>query len=290
MEYLLLLSAMATSAVLSIMSTLFGKRNNSSKNISYLYSVFVTFSAMIVWGFICLTGEGINAKVFIYSLLYGLSYTSAMVGMFNAYRVGSVSITAFIKQLSLIMVSVWGFIFWDNPITSNIIIGIVLIIISLYFCFKPNKSAEHKTLSAKWCLYALMLLAGNAGCSIIQKYQQIAFNEEFGSSLMFFGTAVSFVISLLLSFKKGTAKISDISKKTLIFPIIGGMSSAFLNLFILLLFSSVLSESIIFPGIAVGGLVITTLFSLIVYKEKLKLHQWCGLFIGTIALVFLNIG
>jgi uncharacterized membrane protein len=212
-----------------------------------------------------------------------------MLGMFKAYQTGSVSLTAFVKQLSLIAVAFWGFIFWGNPIELNIILGIVLIIVALYLCFNPSKNNQSGGITLKWCIFALMLLTGNAGCSIIQKYQQLAFDGNFGNTLMFFGTLISFVISLILYLKGKGCTFKDISPKTIVFPIIGGISSALLNLLILLLISSPLSESIIFPGIAVGGLVITTLFSVIVYKEKLKSIQWIGLFIGTIAIVLLNL-
>lgn len=289
MAYLYLVLAMTASAILSIMSSMFGRFNKTEENTSYLYSAVVTFSATTTWGLICFTNSEVNSGVVPYSVAYGLFYTIAMLGMFKAYQTGSVSLTAFVKQLSLIAVAFWGFIFWGNPIELNIILGIALIIVALYLCFNPSKNNQSGGITLKWCIFALMLLTGNAGCSIIQKYQQLAFDGNFGNTLMFFGTLISFIISLMLYLKGKGCTFKDISPKTIVFPIIGGISSALLNLLILLLISSPLSESIIFPGIAVGGLVITTLFSVIVYKEKLKSIQWIGLFIGTIAIVLLNL-
>ena len=278
---------MFASATLSIMSSLFGKHNAKAKNISYLYSVIVTLSAMLSWGVICYSNEGFRLEAIGYSLVYGTFYTMAMVGMFMAYQIGSVSLTAFVKQLSLIAVSFWGFIFWNNPVTANIAIGILLIIGALYLCFKPDKPGIQK-ISARWCVFAIMLLVGNAGCSITQKYQQTAFDGNNGHAFMFFGAAVSFAVSLILYLKNGIDR-PKISKRTLICPVAGGISSALLNLLILRLISSDLSESIIFPGIAVGGLTITMLFSLAVYKERLSGRQWLGLSVGVVALIFLNL-
>jgi drug/metabolite transporter (DMT)-like permease len=53
--------------------------------------------------------------------------------------------------------------------------------------------------------------------------------------------------------------------------------------------STTLLESVIFPGIAVGGFMLTTAFSVIVYRERLRKEQWVGLAIGAVALVFLNL-
>ena len=84
-------------------------------------------------------------------------------------------------------------------------------------------------------------------------------------------------------------RLGEIKKSSFFFPIVGGVSSALLNLLILVLISTALSESIIFPGIAVGGLILTILFSILIYKEKINLYRWIGLFVGAISLVFLNL-
>lgn len=289
MEYILLFFAMSSSAILSIMSSLFGRYNKSEKNTSFLYSMIVTFSAFITWGVIGLQNSEVNFGVILHSVAYGFFYTLAMIGMFKAYQSGPVSLTAFVKQLSLIAVAFWGFVFWDNHVTTNILIGIMLVIIALYLCFKHDKVSDKKVVSIKWCLFALMLLIGNAGCSIIQKYQQIAFDGKYGNIFMFFGSFISFAICLFMYMSKDGCKIKDVSKHTVIYPVVGGISSGVLNLLILLLISSTLSESIIFPGIAVGGLIITMIFSLIAYHEKIRPVQWCGFVIGFIALILLNL-
>lgn len=288
MEYIFLLFSMCSSAALSVMSSLFGRKNPDVKNSSGIYTAILTASAFLTWGIICWYEGGFNLSVIPYSLLFGILYTLALIGMFKAYQTGSVSLTAFIKQLSLIGVAFWGLVFWNNPLSTNIILGLILVVIALYLCFKPDKTDSKKT-TTKWLLYALMLLVGNAGCSIVQKYQQLGFDSNFKSLFMFFGTGVSFISSLIICFNKNQCKLKDIKKKTVIYPIIGGISSALLNLFILILISSTLSESIIFPGIAIGGLIFTLLFSFVVYHEKLRRCQWLGLAIGIIALTFLNL-
>ena len=288
MEYIYLVCSMCCSAMLSIMSSLFGRVNTKQQNTSSLYSVIVTCAAFVSWGIICLCDTEFSPYVIVCSIAYGLFYTSAMLGMFKAYQIGSVSLTAFVKQLSLIGVAFWGFIFWNNPFTFNIALGLILVILALYFCFKPGKASTEKTITLKWIIYALMLLIGNAGCSIIQKYQQLAFDGRYGNVFMFLATGMAFAVSLILYFNKNRCKLQEISKKTILYPIIGGISSALLNLLILLMISSSLSESIIFPGIAVGGLILTTMFSVIGYHEKLHPCRWLGLGVGAIALIFLN--
>ena len=78
-------------------------------------------------------------------------------------------------------------------------------------------------------------------------------------------------------------------KKSWYFPIIAGSCNVVLNLFVLLLASTSLSPSLIYPVIGVGGLMIVTLISLFVFKEKLRWQQWLGIGIGAVATALLSI-
>lgn len=285
-----LMCAMSCSAVLSIMSTVFGRQNAGCKDTSTFYSLIVTLSAFVSWGVLFFRDFEFDVRVIGYSALYGLLYTVAMFGMFKAYTCGPVSLTAFVKQLSLIGVAFWGFVFWNTPVKIHVVLGLVLIVVSLVLCFKRRKEAKEHVVSLKWLGFALMLLVGNAGCSIVQKYQQLAFDGRFGNQLMFFGVGFSAITCLILYLRGERCGMKDIRKKaSLLCPMVAGLSSAMLNLLILIMLSTTLSESVIFPGIAVGGLILTTIFSLIAYKERLTRIQWLGLVIGMVGLVFLNL-
>jgi len=287
--YLFLLGAICTSAMNNIVSAAYTAKNKGRKDISSTYSVFVTGSASLFWGIYYLLEFSFDPKVLLYALGYGIFYTLAFVGLYKALELGSVSLTAFAKQLSLIAVAVWGFIFWNSSLDSNIILGMVLIVAALYLCFKPDKGSGVKTVSLKWLFFAALLLVGNAGCSILQKMQQGEFSGQHRSMLMFFGCLLSFVVCMAAHLRGKRCPLSEIDRFSIVFPILGGLSSAFLNLFIILLINSALSESVFFPGIAVGGLILTTVYSVAICREKLKPRQWLGLAVGTVALVFLNL-
>ena len=289
MLYIFLLVAICASASLSIMSKLFSEINDGKKNISSFYTALAVFSALVSWGVVCLVKGELEWRVIGYSLAYGLFYVTAMIGVFNAYKTGSTSLTAFVKQLSLIGVAFWGFIFWDIPIEINVVIGIVLIVVALYLCFKKDRGEGAPIVSFKWVMYSSMLLLGNIGSSVVQKYQQMHFGGENGSIFMLFGMCIAFAVCVFLYLKGEKCRVREIKKVSLICPVVAGMSSMVLNLFTLALISSPMSESIIFPGIAVGGMILTILFSAVIYREKLRAVRWIGLLIGSVALVFLNL-
>lgn len=70
--------------------------------------------------------------------------------------------------------------------------------------------------------------------------------------------------------------------------LICGLLNGMVNLFVMILSSS-MPVSVMFPLISAGGLVVTYLVSRFVYKESLTKLQFVGFILGLAAIVFLNI-
>lgn len=289
MEYGLLVGATLCSALLSIFANFYTKKNSGRQNISYLYNYAVCVSAVIVWGILYAFNFSFHPKVLLYALGYGACYAMSQIGLRLAVNNGSLTLTAFIKQISLVFVSLWGFIFWKAPVEINIIVGIVLISVAIYLCLFAKNSKETVSVNIKWLIFAVVLLVGNAGCSIVQKYEQLDVGKDFGPMLMFFATLFALIINMIFALREDKKDWKPCLKNTFYIPFFAGICSAGQNFFLMLLLASKLSTSIIFPTIAVGGLALTTITSFVAFKEKLSLLQWIGLAIGVVALVFLNI-
>ena len=78
-------------------------------------------------------------------------------------------------------------------------------------------------------------------------------------------------------------------KDSCIYPIVEGICNVLLNLFVILLASTILSPSMVYPIIGVGGLMIVTLVSIFAFKERLRWWQWLGVVIGAMATALLSI-
>ena len=117
----------------------------------------------------------------------------------------------------------------------------------------------------------------------------MAFDYRHKNMLMFFGLLFSTLVCALISVKEDKTNWKKVFKTSWFCPALTGLSSALSNVFILLLIKYKMSSSIIYPGIAVGGLIITILVSLLFFEEKLRKMQWCGIAVGSVALVLLNL-
>ena len=62
-----------------------------------------------------------------------------------------------------------------------------------------------------------------------------------------------------------------------------------MNFLVLLLVSTNLSPSLIYPAIGVGTLGIVAIFSLFVFREKMTRLQWLGVVIGAAAVLLLSL-
>jgi drug/metabolite transporter (DMT)-like permease len=193
-------------------------------------------------------------------------------------------------QLSLIFVAIWGFAFWGQKISLIAIMGIVLCIVSLSLCLIDGKKEGKEKITLKWLVFALMGLIGCGGCAVAQRTQQMNFNGDYGNMLMVFGMAISLVFSLVVYFKQERKDGLQIIKSySVAIPLFDGVFNFLYNLFVILLATSILSSTVIYPVIAVGALALSSIFSVVFFKEKLRWWQWLGMIVGAGAVVLLSI-
>lgn len=291
MPYVYLVSSIFLMSVLSLLGTGFNKKNIGKENITHLYNFLLCAFACITWGAIYAFDFSFEPKALLYSLGFGVCYAIVMLSLIKALAEGPTSLTALVQQLSLIGATIWGFVFWntwDIKKAPLVITGLVLVVISLILCLRSAKKAKEK-ITLKWLMYALILFIANAGCSIFQKSEQIAFDGKHGSMFMFFSVLLATVVCAVIFFVSKKPNVKEIVKGSWYFPCGAGVSSALGNMFVVLLATTTLSPNLIYPSIAVGGLAITSSVSVILFKEKLAWWQWLGIAIGAIAVALLSI-
>lgn len=288
MAYLYLISTVFLSASTSIFGKAFNRKNEGYKDVSIFYNLLMMISVFSGWGILFLTDLSFNADVLWYSVIFAIGYTTANVGIINALKYGPATLSALLTSLSLILVTIWGFIFWGDTISAAVLIGLVLVVLSITLCIY-TKEKDDKSISGKWIFYISLAFLGNAGCSITQRTQQVNFNGEYGNMLMFFATGLSLIASLVLYLRSNKSDSKIIFKKTGYIPILAGIGNLIMNVFVMLLATSSLSPSLIYPVIGVGALAVVTVFSLLVFKERMYPWQWLGVVLGAVAVALLSI-
>ena len=288
MPILYLISSVFLSASYNIFGEIFNRRNKGKTDASAFYTFLLMLSVCMGWGILYAFDFSFEINVLWYSALFAACYILTNVGMINALKYGSVTLTTLLISLSLLVTTIWGFIFWGAKVTLPVIVGLVFVVIAIYLCLY-TKEKEEKTFSLKWLFFVMLAFFGNAGCTIVQRTQQVKFNGQHGNMLMLFATFFSALFCLFMYLKSDKKDSKEMLKDSWWAPVCAGVSNVALNILVMLMALTTLSPSLIYPVIGVGGLAVVTVFSLLVFKEKMRWWQWIGIVIGMFAVLLLSI-
>ena len=288
MPYLYLIVSIFMNASSSVFGKIFNKQNEIKKDSTIFYNFLLMVSVCVGWGLLYVFDFSFNASVLWYSALFAICYTVCSIGIINGLKYGPAMLTSLLIGLSLLVTTIWGFIFWEAEVTVTVIIGLILVVCAITLCLYTKQKNE-KTISGKWLFYITLAFFGNAGCTIVQRTQQIQYNGEHGNMLMLFATGFSALVYLFVYLKSDRKDTPIMLKTSWWTPVCAGVCNVILNVFVMLLALTDLSPSLIYPVIGVGGLSVVTVFSLFVFKEKMRWWQWLGVIVGAIATVLLSI-
>lgn len=292
MSYLYLLILVIASGMITVIAKFYNNKNSTLEGSSGIYNMLYPMGVAITYGIVYFSNFDFEPGVLLYSLLYGSFYTLFTIGLIGSIKFGISSITALVKQTALVGVSVWGFVFFAAPVTVNAVIGVILIVVALCLCLieksKAKKDKERKK-DLRLPLYLLLIAVGNIGCPLTHKYLLIRYNGNHGYMMLFFAVLISALILTALSLGNTKSNWKKIALSSGYLPIFSGVCSAITGIMQTILLNMSMSTSIIYPTLAVGGLTVTLVFSVFAFKERLRPAQWCGIAVGCVALVLLNI-
>ena len=288
MPYVYLMVSVFMNASSSVFGKIYNKKNEGRRDSGTFYTFLLMLSVFFGWGVLYALDFSFDARVLWYSLLFGLFYMAGNVGMICALKHGSAMLTSLLISLSLIAVTVWGFIFWDAELSVFVAVGLLLVILSIVLCLY-SKSKGERALSLKWLFYVSLSFVGNAGCSIVQRTQQMQYEGKHGNMLMLFATAFSAVLYVILYLRSDKRDTRVMFKDSWWIPVCAGLCNLVLNLMVMLMAVTDLSPALIYPVIGVGGLAVVTVFSLFVFKEKMHWWQWLGVLVGAVAVALLSL-
>ena len=291
MPYIYLVSAVVLMSILNIFGAGFNRKQTGKENVIPFYNFLLCSAASVTWGIIYLFDFSFDARVLVYSLIFGVCYAAIAITSIKALAEGPTLLTTLLQQLSLLGTTVWGFAFWgtwDANKAPLVLTGLALVVVSLVLSLYSGEKSGKK-ITVKWLAYASVMFVVTASCSIVQKAEQIAFDGQHGSMLMFFGVVLAALICLGYFFLTEKPDVRKMLKTSWYFPLGAGTSSALGNLFVVLM-ATKLSSNLVYPTLAVGCLALTSVGAVLLFKEKLAWWQWLGVAIGAVAVALLSIG
>lgn len=227
-----------------------------------------------------------NTEFLIYSVLFAVSYSVAVVLGVLAISTGPLSLTSLLTSFSLLIPTFYGILVLDEPVSPNLFLGLILLAAALVLINIEKKGEKKITL--KWIFYVVLAFIGNGMCSTVQKVQQIACEGRYKSEFMIVALIISIVALSILALITEKKQIVDHLKKGAVLYTVCGLANGVVN-FLVIFLATRMAASVMFPVISAGGIVLTFLVSLFVYKEKLSKWQILGSALGLVSVIFLNL-
>ncbi len=275
-----------------------GSKERNFCNTLVCLAVIIVF---LIWG-----GFGESS---LFTLLLGLAFGivtgTQYLFSFMAISVGPWAYTAIISSLSTLIPTTSGWIFWGEPVSIFQVFGIIFLVGCLLLS-TDTSSAENKKISFKWLFYAIITFITTGLIGVLQKIHQTSPYKGEGNAFLI----IAFIISMLFSFvffatdifkEKNVSVAKKLNSNEYAEKKVG-LNSYFSVIWILLIafigisaavnnklnlyLSGVFPTAFFFPITSGTSLLLTTLFAVVVFKEKLKKKQWLGFAFGVISFVF----
>ena len=290
-----LILSLAAALVGSITKKYYTDKEPTGLSGDFVFNAVGCLTAAVI--LLCWGGFG-TASVFTIVLGVVFGAVTALQGITNiaALQVGPMSYTSVIISFSTLISALSGVMFFDESLGWAQIAGIVLMLAS--FVLAAKSDGDEKKANLKWLFLCLIAFVATGGIGVMQKVHQ---SSEYLSELNAF-LIIAFISSAVLCsifaalLKRRESRFADAKEKgnkskkrfwlLLGIMIASGACVAVNNKFNLYL-SGVMDSAVFFPIVNGGGLVLTTLAAVLLFKEKLSKKQWIGVVLGIASVVFL---
>ena len=231
-----------------------------------------------------------NISVFslVLSVFFGLSVAITQVMQARAMGNGPASIVTLIYSCGFLIPIFYGLPVWGEDVSVFQWIGIALLVVSIGLIVIKGDSVRSL---AAWLPFAIIAMLGSGINAIFQKtHQYSSYADELPLFLAYslFFSALFTGLTALLTRKEAIKPQSKKSLKSIVVPICLGVCVGALNLLNLNL-SGKIPSVILFPIYNVGSLLLTTIVSAIIYKDKISKRQSIGFAIGIVAILIVGL-
>ena len=298
MPYLSLFAVVLFSALQVSSIKFFNMKYNRKTSDSVIFYCFIAFLAALVFFAVSGFSFNVSALTFGLAIIFGFSFTLTVTSLLKAIQCGSLALTNLIMGFGTILPVLFGVAFLKEKFEYTHIIGFVLFVTTIVlsaFSGETRKATDekHRSVSCKWLICSLLAFLGNGISSTLLKYHQFKQPGSQTFEFMWVGfstvTAIYMAYILILKFRKDDLDFSVIKSKGLLLnAVLCGIFTAFQNYGTLYL-SSTASAIIVFPSIGAGSIIMTSLVTVLYFKEKMNFKILLCIFIGICGVVILNI-
>lgn len=226
------------------------------------------------------------------ALCYGLDLVLTGITVSICYQCGPMSLTSVISNACVVLPIAVGCIFYQEVMTFNQNLGIVLLAITLALpCFESGSSSG----KISWQWFPLILLAfffNGMGAVLLNIYGRVADaagRNAYLSIGYFVGAFLYLCISLYHHKRLGAKPGKGFFCPLLAVVLVCASLSSFIGNGILMSLNTKMPATILYPMVNGGIGVLVAIISCTFFKEKLTVLKFIAILTGVASIIFLNI-
>ena len=286
-DYLLLTASVAVNVTGNSINNRFAKRDGETTADKFAYNLLASAAALAV---VAIFGGSLRLSLttFLLGMLFGVCNGCSFICRTFALAEGPMSLTLLIGSCGMLIPTVAGTIFWQEPISPLQIFGIALMLYALSLIMNVGTKPREGRLSFRWILFSAGSFLCTGFISVMQKVQQSsAYPDERGGFLLT-SFAVALAINGLMLLASGRKAAKHPSRQSAGGLLTGCCTGAnhILNLYL----SGVIPAVIFFPLVNGGGILLSALVGRLLFGEICSKRQYLGFVLGLAAILCISLG
>lgn len=282
MNYILLSASILSTVLQNSLFNTVSKNRLKGKYDTFRYNSFLYLISFVLFCVLALlSGTAISAYSVLLGLLFGVLTMFANFCKLTALSKGSMHITVLVTTSSLIIPTLSGAILFHERFNLGKGVAMVLLIFFIYISLKKD---SRSTFSKGWTLNCILAFLFQGLIGIVQKIHQLSVHKD--ETLVFL--AAAFLFSCLFSKGLSGRQKSRFSftKTEYILAAVCGVCTFAMN-YINLELTGLLPTQILFPLLNGSSIILTSVISIVVFREETGWKQMIGIVGGLASLILI---
>jgi len=252
------------------------KKLTTPKHVN-LFNTAVYSICVLLFG-VLLLQSSISAYTLLLGLVFGVVTALSNFYKMRALSAGPMHITLLVTTSSMIIPTLSGVFFGEAFSLAKL--GVVLVLIG--FIYLSIRKHDDTKMSKKWLLFCVLAFLFQGTIGVLQKIHQASAHKAEVSGFLF----VAFLCAIVVCFVRnsGTRQKVTLGKMTVFLGLICGLCTFAMN-YINLKLSGLLPSQLFFPLVNGSSIVLSSLMSVVLFKERLSKSQTIGLVGGIASLI-----
>lgn len=242
------------------------------------------------WVMVLMTGTkagitDISGKTLLFLVLSGIATGASWLCYFKALQNGDVNKVVPIDKSSTILTILFALIFFHEGLSLAKIDCVCMIGVGTMLMMNRKEDVESNTSDKSWLIYAILSAVFASLTSILGKIGISGIDSNLGTAIR---TSVVLVMAWLMVFVKNKqSQIKEVDRKELLFIILSGFATGASWL----CFYRALQDGLASVVVPIDKLsiLVTIVFSRVVFHEKLSMKALLGLILITVGTVIMAI-